>query len=1031
MRAPLSSLLALLLAALLAGCNVPPPSAFVAGGGGAAAGRRSGLPLGQNAAGEACTQQETGDGAADVYCGTWDQPSARVRAGGAASPAQLLTLATASPWRSALDGRYICGAPEPTAILGDVPAVLMSCTQRIGGWPHVALVASVSGAGWYADGVLPALPAMERSLGVMSDRLPPGAARQQPSSAADALLAARLAAHAFSAGDIGDYDRLIAAGDRANQDEDFPAAETAFRAALAVQQKALGRDAPVTATPLMLLALQISDQRRFDEAAGLLARAQRLADAAHDPQISAQLLDVRALDQQNQGHREAALALLAQADAAYAAQLPAQVLHARPRPTRGLILATQARSSSAALGELLPDRDLLVDVRTRAALLGLIEARRYQAITLRDLGRQQQASAMLASAENLMQGNGLRVPALAARLARTQAEDAAVMGQPGTASAAFAQATADFSTALPESRPVAETLLLRAGQLARLRQDAAALAACDQGTALLRSLKIGTSGALLQPCLDAMGSAAAALAAQPAARQALLARMFEVAQLAQGSITTQQIALATVRLAEGARDPKVGEAIRRKQQADAALGALYAERDAAAQARQAGETAPAPAADLDHRIAEAQAQVADADAALQAASPNYGQLVQEVAPAADVLRALRPGEAFAAIDLGPDAGWTFLLRDGRIEASRIAQGFDAMSGLVKRVRASIEGDSDTPPPFDTADARAIYADAFGGVAARMAGLRALVVAPTGPLLSIPFGLLLTGPADPQHLEQAPWLLRQASIAHVPAASNFVSLRRIAGNSRASQPWFGFGDFRPVTLAQAQRSFPGATCADSAQLFAGLPPLPFAQKELAAARALLGASPSDELLGPAFTAPAVLRTDLRDFRILHFATHALLPTDLHCQSEPAIVTSAPPGAADASGALLTAGEVQNMNLDADAVILSACNTGGPAGGAAGQSLSGLARAFFYAGARGLVITHWSVNDQTAAYLVADTLLRVRQGHDGGIAGSLRAAELALLDGAGKDFPEAVAHPFYWAPFALIGEGGGAANAAAGL
>jgi CHAT domain-containing protein len=121
----------------------------------------------------------------------------------------------------------------------------------------------------------------------------------------------------------------------------------------------------------------------------------------------------------------------------------------------------------------------------------------------------------------------------------------------------------------------------------------------------------------------------------------------------------------------------------------------------------------------------------------------------------------------------------------------------------------------------------------------------------------------------------------------------------------------------------------------------------------------------------------------------------------------------------------------MNLDADAVILSACNTGGPAGGAAGQSLSGLARAFFYAGARGLVITHWSVNDQTAAYLVADTLLRLRQGHDGGIAGSLRAAELALLDGAGKDFPAAVAHPFYWAPFALIGEGGGASAAPAGL
>ncbi len=475
----------------------------------------------------------------------------------------------------------------------------------------------------------------------------------------------------------------------------------------------------------------------------------------------------------------------------------------------------------------------------------------------------------------------------------------------------------------------------------------------------------------------------------------------------------------------------MGEAIRRKQQADAALGALYAQRDAAAQAKQAGEIMPTLPADLDQQIARAQAQVADADSALQAAAPNYGQLVQEVAPADSVLRALHPDEAFVAIDLAPQSGWTFLLRDGHIDAARVAEGSDEMSELVKRVRASIESDSDTPPAFDTADAQRIYLDAFGGVAKGMDGIKALVIAPTGPLLSIPFGLLLTGPADPQHLEQAPWLLREASIAHVPAAANFVSLRRIANDSRARQPWFGFGDFRPVTLAQAERSFPGASCADSAKLFAGLPPLPFAQKELAAARALLGASPSDQLLGPAFTTPAVLHTDLKDFRVLHFATHALLPTDLHCEGEPAIVTSAPAGAKDASGALLTASDVQNMDLDADAVILSACNTGGPAGGAAGQSLSGLARAFFYAGARGLVITHWSVNDQTAAYLVADTLRRLRAGTDGGIAGSLRAAELGLLDGAGRDFPAQVAHPFYWAPFALIGEGGSAAVARAGL
>ena len=191
------------------------------------------------------------------------------------------------------------------------------------------------------------------------------------------------------------------------------------------------------------------------------------------------------------------------------------------------------------------------------------------------------------------------------------------------------------------------------------------------------------------------------------------------------------------------------------------------------------------------------------------------------------------------------------------------------------------------------------------MAPQLDGAKALVVAPSGPLLSLPFEVLLTGPAQPTDLRDAPWLVRQFTLAHVPAPSNFVSLRKIATGSRATKPWFGFGDFRPVTLAQAQRSFPGATCADSAQLLSGLPLLPYAGKELSAARDLLGASPSDELLGPAFTAEAVLKTPLKNYRILHFATHALLPTDLRCQSEPAIVTSDPPGAPDATGALLTA------------------------------------------------------------------------------------------------------------------------------
>jgi CHAT domain-containing protein len=272
------------------------------------------------------------------------------------------------------------------------------------------------------------------------------------------------------------------------------------------------------------------------------------------------------------------------------------------------------------------------------------------------------------------------------------------------------------------------------------------------------------------------------------------------------------------------------------------------------------------------------------------------------------------------------------------------------------------------------------------------------------------------------LATAPWLVRQATITHVPAATNFVSLRKVANSSAAAKPWFGFGDFRPVSVAQANASFPVGPCGDSGRLLAALPALPGAVKELDGARDVLKASTGDELTGVAFTAAKVLDTPLKNYRILHFAAHALLPTDLRCQTEAAIVTSPPTGARDANGALLAASRVLGLDLDANLVILSACNSGGPGGGA-GESLSGLARSFFFAKARSLLVTHWEVSDQVAALLVVLTINDMQEKPNQGVTGALREAQLSLLDRAASGkLPAEIAHPFFWAPFAVIGDGG---------
>ena len=997
----------------VAACEGPPPSAYI--GGAASSGRAT--SLGTDAGGDACNLLPSGSAnSADIYCGTWQLPAAHVRVAGSGDPASLHALATTGPWREALDLRYACNAPVPTTILGSEPALVMQCTRRVGGWPQIALAAAIGGKAYLADGILPTLPVMERAIGVQSGRVTANVASLQR-SAMDALLARQLAAHAFSASDVGGYEKLMALGARNNLAENFAAAETAYRAALALQQKALGNANPDTVDAMMSLALQLSDQQRFAEADTLFRQAEPLAAKATDKAAPARLWHYEALNALNQGRNAQALTLLDRADVGYASLVPAGSLSGASSPAAGFA-SNGTRAQAVAP---VTDTQLMVDPTAQSSLMGLIEVRRYKAVVLRLLGRPAEGAAAIDSAETLARTNSMLVPLVAARLIRTAGNIDAASGESG-ATAALARSQQNFSDVLPQTRPVAETALLQAREYAAHGDTDRAIALCRSASTLLRELRSGTDSALLQPCLASYAQAANK---DPAARQGLLRDMFETAELAQGSITSREIGEAAARLAANARDPKVAAAIRRRQDAADKLTGLNRQRDDLARRTSPDAAPPAasviPPADLDKAIASAQADLADADAALQAAAPNYGQLVQEVVPATDVLKSLRPDEAFAAIVLTRDGGWTFLLRSGQIAAAPIHGDAAAITALVVRLRASIEETSAGVPVFDIATAQKIYDDTLRSVAPELAGAKSLVVAPSGALLSLPFGVLLTGPADPSNLAGAPWLIRQVAIAHVPSAANFVALRK-AGASRAPAAWFGFGNFHPVTLRQAEATFPSAACHDSAALFASLPPLPSAQRELEAARAIVGGNASDELLGPAFTAAAVQHIDLKRFRILHFATHALLPAELRCQDEPAIVTSAPRGAVNATGALLTTSDIVSLNLDANLVILSACNSGGPGGSTAGESLSGLARAFFYAGARALLVTHWSVNDQAAAYLVVDTLHRLQTAPQAGLAVALQQSELSMLNAAGHGMPAAIAHPFFWAPFAVTGDDG---------
>lgn len=989
----------LVLAAGLAGCQKPPASAYYT-----AQASAQGTPIGKNTTGEDCTLVSRRNNGADIFCGAWQQPSARIRSGGSASGANLMALATSSPWRAEIETRYACGGPKPEGS----NAVVLQCTRRSGGWPQVAMVTTAGGSVWLADGTPAAFPVIERGVAKLAGG-GDAAASATPRLSAD--MASYLAARAFSAGDIAQYDSLMTAGLQANLAGRPDEAEKAYRAALALQEKQQkGKDGPASAAALMSIALQLSDQGRFDDAKTFFERAENALKGSNAAQIDAnglaRLTLYRGLNRINQDQPKAAIPLLEQAEALYHAQDP------EARETPAARPGFRFGTSGLALGDTVLGAQPFATIVQKEALLGMMEARRNRAVALRLAGDADAAANVARSAERFARANGLTASLYTARVYRTAGLSDYAADRPPAAIDALDASVAAFRASQPLTRPTAEAELLLASVLAKQGRMADALTRCRMATHLLIETKDGVDFERMEPCLDVFA------AESHGTDQAMLAEMFTASQLTRGSVTDQEIRQTAVRLAAG--NSKVSDAIRAQQDANRNLADLLRQRDALNSAPQDPATA-ARIAELDKKLTVARARQADADSAVQAAAPNYQQLIQQAVKPSDVFAVLRPNEAFVAITLAQKEGWTFVMRDGRISIGRIDHGSAGIGKMVHTLRASIEpGDDNRVPQFNTEAAYRLYKSVLGHVATALDGAEAVTFAPTGPLLSVPFEVLMTGPGDDRDLSKAPFLVRKYVITHVPAAANFVKLRSTAP-SDAPHPWFGFGNFRRITPEQAARTYPGARCRESAATLAALPSLEGTAQELALASRIFHASADDVREGADFTVSTVEKIPLNQFRIVHFATHALLPSELACQTEPAIVTSAPAGAADAKGALLTASDVAGLKLNADAVILSACNSGGPGGKTAGESLAGLARSFFYAGARSLLVTHWEVDDSTATYLVAKTLLSLRQDPREGLAHALRTAQLAYLDRT--DIDAVLKHPYYWAPFALVGEGGG--------
>ncbi len=328
-------------------------------------------------------------------------------------------------------------------------------------------------------------------------------------------------------------------------------------------------------------------------------------------------------------------------------------------------------------------------------------------------------------------------------------------------------------------------------------------------------------------------------------------------------------------------------------------------------------------------------------------------------------------------------------------------------------------------------------DLFGPIDARLKAAQHLIFEPDGAMLQLPVNLLVASQpgvdayaarlakgGDEFDFRGVDWLGRDHAVSTALSARAFRDAR-LTPPSGARQSYIGFGDNAPLAgprlAALTRGALPGGAEDCSWSPAQWNHPIP--ADELRQAAQAVGISGSELVTGAAFTDDAVkARGDLDHFRILHFATHGLVtPPRAGCPARPALLTSFAPKAG--SDGLLQFGEIFDLRLNADMVILSACDTAGAAGAettraaglsGSGGALDGLVRAFIGAGSRSVIASHWPAPEE---YRATERLMSglFAAAPDEPVAQALRRAQLRLMDDA------ETSHPFYWSGFAIIGDG----------
>lgn len=435
--------------------------------------------------------------------------------------------------------------------------------------------------------------------------------------------------------------------------------------------------------------------------------------------------------------------------------------------------------------------------------------------------------------------------------------------------------------------------------------------------------------------------------------------------------------------------------------------------------------------------------------------PDYSELVEPKPATIDkTKKLLKPDEILVSWYFGDKEGYLWSVsKDEAAFFKAIPLSQSQMSKQVSQLRKSLDpsvSSVEEIPPYDVGLAYKLYQHLLGSIEESFANKKTMLVVPHAELGQLPLSVLVTrGVPQPAKIaapvfmsyRAVPWLAKKIAITQLPSVTALAALRDSPHGDNARKSFIGFGDpyFSADQKLQADklnaktqlatrgipiklRSAPKSFGVSSAEL-ALLPRLPDTSEEILDIAKVLNAESSDIYLNQKASVKSVMGANLSNHKVVMFATHGLVPGELNGLTQPALALSSPEVTGDKDDGLLTMDKIINLKLNADWVILSACNTASGDGGGS-EAVSGLGRAFFYAGARALLVSNWPVDSEASRHLMTDLFKRSQANKSLSKSEALRQSMVNLIEheGAknGNVMSYSYAHPLFWAPFIVVGD-----------